>query len=145
MATVKRKKLKLSEWLPSEETEQIAVFQWAAMMQGKEPRLALLNASMNGILTNAHFGAKLKRLGRKKGFPDINLPVPRHKPFDERVTTHLMADVSYGLYIELKKQSGGVVSPEQKWWHQQLTEMGYRVEVCKGAKAAIAAIEAYLK
>ncbi len=135
------KKLKLKEWLPSEEAEQEQIFAWAAMMQGREPRLSLLNASMNGILTNAQFGAKLKRLGRKKGFPDIGLPVPRwygFYPDGGRQWIH-------GLFIELKKQSGGVLSPEQKWWHQQLTEMGYRVEVAKGAKAAIQIITEYLK
>ena len=142
------KKLTLKEWLPSEEQEQEAVFAWAKMMEGKEPRLALLNASMNGILTNAQFGAKLKRLGRKKGFPDINLPVQKYynvgDVLDPDYARGPFGDHCAGLYIELKREKGGVVSPEQKWWHQQLTEMGYRVEVCKGAKEAIAVITRYL-
>lgn len=139
------KALKLKEWLPSEEQEQIAIFEWAKLMEGKEPRLALLHASMNGILTNAAFGAKLKRLGRKKGVPDMFLPVPRNWHMGEKPASWCDWPAYYGLWIELKRVEGGVVSPEQKWWHQQLTEMGYRVEVCKGAKQAIERITEYLK
>lgn len=119
---------------PTEAQEQEAVFAWAASRERREPRLRLLHASMNGILTDPRFGAKLKRQGRKAGVPDILLPVPRI----DRSIEH------YGLWIELKREKGGLVSSEQIWWHQQLTEMGYRVVVARGAKAAIEEIERYL-
>jgi len=49
-----------------------------------------------------------------------------------------------GLFIELKRRHGGVVSREQKEIHKLLRAQGYRVEVCKGADAAIQAIIDYL-
>jgi hypothetical protein len=42
----------------------------------------------------------------------------------------------HGLFLELKRIKGGVVSPEQDRWHAELRAQGYRVEVCKGAEAA---------
>ena len=127
----KPKKLKLKEWLPSEEKEQERVFAWAAMMEGREPRLKLLHASMAGILTTPQFGAKLKRLGRKKGTPDLFLPVGHKLEW-------------CGLFIELKRKTGGVLSSEQQWWLDQLTLQGYRAIRCDGADEAIAAIKEYL-
>jgi hypothetical protein len=41
----------------------------------------------------------------------------------------------YHLYIEMKTREGGVVSKEQLEAHAELREMGYKVEVCKGAGA----------
>jgi hypothetical protein len=124
------RKFALQEWVPSEEAEQEYIFSWAALMAGKHPELALLNASMNGILTDARFGAKLKRLGRKKGFPDLFLPVRNA--------------AAAGLFIELKRKRGGVLSPEQVWWHEQLRAQGFAVEVCHGGPYAIRALERYL-
>ena len=130
-------KLKLQRWIPLEEHEQEAVFAWAEMMEGRYPQLALLSASMNGILTDARFGAKLKRLGRKKGYPDIFLAMSKRAP-DGNI-------IASGLFIELKRVEGGVVSKEQQDWHAKLIAQGYRVVVCKGARDAIKVIEEYLQ
>ena len=130
------KKLKLQAWLPKEEDEQMAVFDWATMLEPKYPKLRLLSASMNGILTDARFGAKLKRLGRKAGFPDLFLPV-----------RGLNARGYYGapgLLIEVKRRIGGVVSKVQEAWHQALRAEGYRVEVAYGAEAVKEIIREYL-
>ena len=125
------KKLKLKEWIPKEEAEQEHIFTWATMMEGREPRLRLLSASMNGILTTAQFGAKLKRLGRKAGFPDLFLPVRGYASCP-------------GLFIELKRRVGGKVSPEQIAWHDLLEDQGYTVKTCHGAQSAIDTIKQYL-
>ena len=125
------KKLQLQEWIPTEEAEQEQVFAWAAMMEPRMPELALLYASMNGILTDARFGAKLKRLGRKKGCPDINLDVARGGWF--------------GLRIEMKRVRGGVVSDAQETWIERLADAGYRVVIAEGAKQATLIIANYLK
>jgi hypothetical protein len=124
---------------PTEANEQEFIFAWAKMQESRDSRLALLHASMNGILTDARFGAKLKRLGRKAGVPDMFLPVPRYA--DPNIGGH---PAYYGLWIELKRKTGGVVSTEQKWWHQQLSECGYRVVVARGASEAIKIIMEYL-
>ena len=44
-------------------------------------------------------GAQMKAEGVKKGFPDIELSVPRRR--------------FHGLYIELKRRESGRVSPEK--------------------------------
>ena len=76
----------------------------------------------------------MRDAGNKSGIPDMFLPIPRWD-FDRCV---------HGLWIELKREKGGVLSPSQKWWHQQLTEVGYRVVVALGAKHAIKLITEYL-
>lgn len=122
--------------VPSEHMEQVAVMRWAAMMTGRYPELALLYAVPNGARTSIGTARKLKAEGLKSGVPDLCLPV-------WRAIDH--TSVWHGLYIELKRQRGGTVSPEQSAWHLALREQGYRVEVCKGAEAAIATITVYLE
>lgn len=60
--------------------------------------------------------------GMLKGCPDLFIP-------------------EYGLFIELKRRDGGVVSLEQQKVHKMLRSMGYKVEVCHGAKEAWRVIE----
>ena len=110
--------------------EQEKVFQWAAVAKGKYPCLSLLQGSLNGIRLPIGAAVKAKRAGLKKGFPDISLPVPRNG--------------AHGLFIELKKEKGGTVSPEQKIILAALNEAGNLAVVCRGAEEAITAIKLYL-
>lgn len=55
--------------------------------------------------------------GLYKGCPDLFVP-------------------EYGLFIELKRRDGGVVSLEQQKAHRELRALGYEVVVCHGAKEA---------
>jgi hypothetical protein len=116
---------------PTEAQEQAALLQWARLMTAQRPELALLFHCPLGGLRDPVVGAKLKRQGATKGFPDLFLPVPR--------------GVYHGLMIELKRVKGGVVKPEQAWWLEQLDIQNYCATVCKGAGAAIAKIEEYLR
>ena len=51
----------------------------------------------------------------------------------------------YGaLFIELKRRTGGRISPDQTAWHERLKAAGYAVAVCYGASEAIQTIENYL-
>ena len=61
--------------------------------------------------------AKRYSQGLYKGVPDMFFP-------------------QYKLFIELKRREGGVISKEQLEAHAELREMGYKVEVCKGAQCA---------
>lgn len=122
--------------VPSEHMEQVAVMRWADLMTGRYPELALLYAIPNGARTSIGTARKLKAEGLKSGVPDLCLPV-------WRAIDH--TSVWHGLYVELKRQRGGTVSPEQRAWHEALRGQGYRVEICKGAVAAIATITAYLE
>ena len=116
---------------PREDEEQSALFEWARMQSGKYPELELLHHIPNGGSRNKAEAAKLKRQGVKAGVPDICLPIARGG--------------SHGLYIELKRQRGGKVSPEQLNWLLALTEQGYTAVICTGWEAAAKMIIDYLK
>lgn len=115
---------------PLEEWEQEKLFIWKIENCDKYPDLKLLNGSLCGVRLRPGQWKKAKRQGMPKGFPDINLPIVCY-PFS-------------GLYIELKRVKGGVVSPDQKWWLEQLNEQGYEAMVAKGHEEAIRIIKNYL-
>ena len=115
---------------PREETEQICLLRWAAYQAGKYPELELLYHTPNGGLRSRTEAARLRAAGVKAGVPDLCLPVPR-KGF-------------HGLYIELKRISGGRVSKEQREWLEALSEQGYKAIVCKGWEDATREIMDYL-
>ena len=112
-----------------EVTDQIAVFQWAARMEGRWPALALLHHSPNGGKRDAREAAKLKRMGVKPGVPDLMLPVAR--------------EGYIGLAIEMKvwpKQPTDL----QAAWLRELQREGWRCRVCYSATAAIDILQAYV-
>ena len=51
----------------------------------------------------------------------------------------------HGLFIEMKKSSGGKVSDDQKEFLRKATEQGYQAVVCKGFEQAKHTIIEYLK
>lgn len=85
------------------------------------------NGGSRNVVEAVHF----KQQGVKPGVPDIFLPIPTKK--------------YHGLFIELKKDKGGRVSPEQHEWIDYLTKQGYKAQVCKGFDEAQKTIERYLK
>jgi len=115
---------------PTESQEQTGLLRWAALRAVSAPELALLHHIPNGGLRHMHTAIQLKRQGVKPGVPDLHLPVPR--------------GTFHGLYIEMKRRSGGVLSENQRWWIDRLTEQGYKVVVAYGASEAIREIESYL-
>lgn len=117
--------------LPTEEQEQTALFEWAAVQMGRYPELSLLYHIPNGGKRPKGQAVKFKAQGVKPGVPDLCLPVAR-KGF-------------HGLYIELKRQKGGRVSESQTQWLQALQAQGYKAAVCFGWEQAANALKAYLK
>jgi hypothetical protein len=113
----------------SEQSDQEALFQWAAYNTARLPELALLFHVPNGGKRDPVTAARLKSQGVKPGIPDLWLPV---------------AWLGFhGLVIELKV-SGGRLSTAQSWWLDALRGQGYRVEVCYGWQDAAAVLETYL-
>lgn len=104
--------------IPSEHAEQCALMDWAQMAYGKHPELRWLYATPNGGFRHVSTAAKLKAEGAKAGVCDLFLPVPRGG--------------YHGLYIEMKRQKGGRLSPEQKDFIEFVQSHGYRAEVCPG-------------
>ena len=91
---------------------------------------SLLMAIPNGGARTAVTGARLKAEGVRAGVPDLFLAVPTKS--------------AHGLWIEMKRQKGGVVSDEQKAAKAALEDQGYVCTVCKGWKVARRAISGYL-
>jgi hypothetical protein len=62
--------------------------------------------------------------------PDLFLPTP--------------SGGFHGLWLELKKRSGGRLSPEQKGWIERLRGQGYAAEVARGWEEGKEIILGYL-
>ena len=115
-----------------ERVEQESLFSWATTMETKEPRLRLLNASLNGVRLAVHQAILAKKGGMKKGYPDVFLPV---------------AAMGYhGLFIEMKRRDGRAsdVKKEQRAWLEDLKGQGFHADVCFGWEEAARLIAWYL-
>jgi hypothetical protein len=84
----------------------------------------------NGVSGGAAKGRIKQREGVRAGVPDYFLAAP--------------TKTSGGLWIELKKKSGGKLSKQQEKYIELLRSQGYIVEVCNGAEAAMVVIDEYL-
>lgn len=87
----------------------------------------------NGGSLNAIEGAKFKRMGVRRGIPDIVIPYMRKG--------------HGGLYIELKKVEGNSkdVSVEQQEWLDFFNRQGYLAVVAFGAEHAKRIVEDYFR
>lgn len=99
--------------VPTEHEEQRDFVRWYRQTFRDERIFAI----PNGGRRQKSDAAKLKVEGVSRGVPDLMLP-------------------GHMLFIEMKKQKDGTVSPEQKEWIAYLRSRGFRCEVCKGSKAA---------
>lgn len=91
----------------------------------------LLFAIPNGGERNIIVAKRMKDEGVRSGVPDLFLAVSNGD--------------SHGLFIEMKKEKGGVTSASQKEMIGILKEQGFVVVVCRGWAEAKATIENYLK
>ena len=111
---------------PSEHSEQVALCQWLRHKHQDLPFFAI----PNGGHRHAAIGQKMKLEGVQAGVPDLLIARPAHG--------------FAGLFIEMKRQKGGRLSPEQKAWLARLAAEGYAAEVAAGAEAAVSIVERYL-
>jgi hypothetical protein len=116
---------------PTEHAEQADLISWAQYRSATMQELKTLFAIPNGGARHTATGKKLKAEGVKRGVPDLFLPVPRGN--------------YCGLFVELKRRSGGRLSPKQKEWCEFLRAHGYAAEVCRGWEHAAHVIENYLR
>ena len=116
----------------TEAQEQATLFRWAAQpsMRAKYPELKLLHHVKNETKEGPAQVRIDKTQGVKKGVPDLCLPVARGG--------------YHGLYIEMKTAKGRL-SPEQKWWLEELNGQRYKAVMCRGWKEAAGVLEEYLK
>jgi hypothetical protein len=116
---------------PTEDQEQAVIIEWRDIWCVRYPKLELLYAIPNGGFRSKRTGVRMKKTGTKRGIPDLHLPVARGG--------------FHSLYIELKRTHGGSLTDDQKLVIPLLRAEGNRVEICKGAVAAIAVIVDYLR
>lgn len=111
----------------TEKDEQIALFDWAQYRTDLQRMFHITNEGRRSV----QHTMSLLRQGMKPGVPDNMLPLARGG--------------YHGLFIELKRSSGGRLSPEQKDWQAALLEEGYAVAVCKGFEEARETIDWYVR
>lgn len=129
--------LKLKAIIPIEDDEAKWLCQWARVQRWKQWRLSdLLIMIPNGAVLagdarqRAMQMAKMKRMGFRKGVADYILPIPRGK--------------YPGLFLELKRRSGGIVSDEQALFKLDMDVLGWATAICKGWEEAKDKINQYL-
>ena len=98
---------------PSEHLEQVRLVSW---FRRQYPDTRIF-AIPNGGGRSASQGASLKAEGVTPGVPDLFVP-------------------EWLLWVEMKRETGGVVSPVQKDWISYLEGIGHRVIVGKGFEDA---------
>jgi hypothetical protein len=87
-------------------------------------------AIANGGSRHPAEASNLKRSGVIPGVPDLCIPIAKGS--------------YHGLYIEMKRREGGVVSKPQTWWLQALNNNGYFAVMCEGCQEAMGVVENYM-
>lgn len=95
--------------MPSEDREQMVLLQWFARQY---PGIRI-HSIPNGGHRHIVVAARLKATGQRPGVPDLFVPAWR-------------------LWIEMKRQKGGTLSPDQRDWIEYLRGLGYWVIVGRG-------------
>jgi len=119
--------------IPTEKSEQEALFEWAHFQANKYPGLEWLFAIPNGLWLPKKLAVKAVKQGLKKGVSDLFLPVPK---------AHY-----HGLFIEMKRRDAtkSCVRPEQKEFIKFAEGQGYKAIWCRGWEMAREIITNYLE
>ena len=117
--------------LPREDEDQRALMAWARMERGAHPELRWLYHIENEGKRSAAQAARAMAMGLNPGVQDLCLPVARGG--------------WHALYIELKREKGGRLSPAQREWREGMLAEGNCAVVAHGFDEAREAILAYLK
>lgn len=110
------------ETQPSEHLEQVRLVSW---FRKTWPDVRIF-AIPNGGGRSMAQGAALKTEGVSPGVPDLFVP-------------------AWSLWVEMKRQTGGVLSPVQKDWIEYLECIGHTVIIGRGFEDAKAQIESIKK
>lgn len=109
--------------LPTEYEEQVKI------VVHVEKKGLLIFAVPNGGKRYLLEAVKLKRSGVRSGVPDIMIPHARKS--------------YHGLFIEVKRERGGIISDSQRYWINALNKEGYLAVICNGFEEAKLVIEDY--
>jgi hypothetical protein len=106
------------ETQPSEHLEQVRLVSW---FRRSYPGVRVFAVPNGGGRSMAQ-GASLKAEGVSPGVPDLCVP-------------------EWSLWVEMKRETGGIVSPVQKDWIEYLEGIGHRVIIGRGFEDAKQQIE----
>lgn len=121
----------MTNTIPTEASEQMALFEWAEWEAAKYPQLRFMLAIPNGGSRHILEAMNLKKQGVKRGVPDIFLPVSKGG--------------YHGMFIEMKRIKGGKASNDQIDYIMFLRSEGYKAVICNGWLDAKDEIEEYLE
>lgn len=119
---VSRNTLLDADRIPTEHLEQREFVKWFRQNHKDTRILAVANGGQRTPAT----AARLKAEGVSAGVPDLFIP-------------------AWKLWIEMKRTSGGKVSPDQKDWIKYLNSVGYSAIVCNGHIEAIEQINKWTR
>ena len=105
--------ISVSKTYPSEHDEQVGFVNW---FRTRFPKV-LIFAIPNGGKRSIGAGKKFKAEGVVAGVPDLFIP-------------------AWDVWVEMKRKTGGRLSPDQKEMIKYLESEGYKVIVGKGATDA---------
>jgi hypothetical protein len=135
-------KIRLDKLLavPSEHEECRWLIEWAQTQRFNGWKLSEVlvhvpNGAFHGAdrKAGAVVARKLREQGLQPGVFDYILPVP------------ILRIGCPGLWIEMKRTRGGVVSEEQKKFQERMQQLGWRCEIAKGWVEASSIIQDHLK
>ena len=112
----------LTDAAPSEHLEQVRLVAWFRRSYPSARIFAIPNGGGRSMAQ----GASLKAEGVTAGVPDLFVP-------------------AWGLWVEMKRSTGGTVSPAQKDWIAYLEGIGHQVIIGRGFEDAKRQIESVKK
>lgn len=130
-------KLEISEYLssqnkrrkPHRQEESDIQMRLAFWLTTQHPDV-IFTSALGGIKTTIGQAVKLKRLGYRKGWPDLFFAEPRQG--------------FHGLFVELKTETG-LPSIDQIDLLDRFNRKGYKAVMCRGFDDAQKTIQEYLK
>ena len=111
--------------MKQEDLLQIALVQYFNLAYGND---YIIQMNYNNAF-NGRQGAKAKKMGRKKGFPDVQILDMRSNRL---------------LFLEIKTENG-IISKEQKQLHAQMIKARYNVQVGFGFDECKAILDEFCK
>lgn len=108
-----------------------------------DARRALWFHAFNEGKRPAWIGAYLKKIGLRKGVPDL-LIFEQWQDFNPATGRFNSLKTGHGIAIEMKRVGGAKPSAEQVAWLGRLTRRGWITAVCFGAQPAIDLLQRYL-
>lgn len=127
---------------PSEEGEQQALIQWAAVT--RIPKGAMAGEKIGNFLFSIPNGTYLNGTPRQRGMQMARLKKAGLMPGASDLFLAIPASARHGLFIEMKRPGPGRTSDAQIEFATKMMRAGYCVALCRSFEKAVEAITGYL-